>query len=360
MERDVNRRRFLGASTLLIGALAGCPGGQPEETPATTPSPSPEETPTATPTPEEPMAEMGAEVTVRQESGKTVYWVLPGERRLSPTVFGTPDNPRFGADLLEFRIEQAKQLPEPLSNAIPQLLQDLPSLVAVPEQAREPVDSPIAHEKLTEPTLFSDNAQITSGEFEVTYKDQRPYDRPGAPGDTPDEADLTATFTDPAENEYELQLDHIVQPPIPGYETGGGVMTGAWHHGVTGTGSPLMPKLFAYGAFWGVGNVLVNGEVATEDGFRVIHFMTTQTVRDQDYRLALDEELPLPAESTIAGRAHHTHGVVLPIRPTPDGPVFDPVPTAFELPNGNPQPFIHAMWEQEELVNSPFKQEMSG
>lgn len=294
------------------------------------------------------------QVVARQEQGETFYWVLPGERRLSPSVFGTPENPRFGTAMLEYRIEQAKGLPEPLGNAVPQLLADLPPLVAAPENARKPVqdEETIAQQVFTQPTLYSNNAEVTSGQFEVTYNDYRPYDLRGPPGETPDTVDLTATFTDPADNEYELAFDHIVQPPIPGYRTGGGVMIDAWHHGKTGTGSPLMPQLYNYGAFWGIGNVLVNGEVADEN--KLIHFMTTQTVRDARYRLVLDEELPLAPENTIAGQVHHTHGVVLPITATPEGPVHEPVKTAFELPNGQPQPFIHGMWEQEELVEAPF------
>lgn len=259
--------------------------------------------------------------------------------------------------MLQARIEEAKNLPEPLGNAIPQLLEDLPSLVAAPEDAREEItdggEDTIAHEVFTEPTLYSDEAEVTSGEFEISYDDHRPYDLRGPPGETPDTVDLEATFTDPADNEYELEFDHVVQPPFPGYETAGGVMVDAWHHGQTGTGSPLMPKLYAYGAFWGVGNVLVDGEVADEN--KVMHFMTTQTVRDSQYRLVLDEELPLDPENTIAGQLHHTHGVVLPITVTPEGPVHEPVETAFELPNGETQPFIHAMWEQEDLVEASFE-----
>ena len=32
--------------------------------------------------------QIGREVKVKQEPGKTVYWVLPGPRRLSERVFG--------------------------------------------------------------------------------------------------------------------------------------------------------------------------------------------------------------------------------------------------------------------------------
>jgi plastocyanin len=347
----LTRRSLLAAgSATAVGAFAGCVGAESTGSASGTRNDNADENGTA--------SDSGRDVTVRQEPGNAFYWVLPGERRLSPQVFGTPENPRRGSALLESRIEQAKGMPEPLDEAVPQLLQDLPPLVAAPEAGREPIgDSEsdgIAQEKFTEPTLYSDNAEVTSGSFEITYQDRQPYDLPGEPGDTTDSVDLDAQFTDPAGNEYEIEHDHVVQPPIPGYETGGGVMSGGWLHGITGTGSPLLTEVYTYGASWGVGNVRVNGEVATEDGFRVIHFMTTQTVRDERYRMALDEEMPLAPDETIAGRIHHTHGVVLPIRPTPDGPVFDPVPTAMELPNGETQPFIHAMWEQEELVEGPF------
>ncbi|WP_090612752.1 cupredoxin domain-containing protein [Natrinema salaciae] len=304
-------------------------------------------------------------VTARQEPGNAVYWVRPGPRPLSPMVFGTEANPRTGTDLLEARIEQASRLPSPLGEAVPQLLEELPFLVAAPDEAREPIDDSdgnsngsngdsIAQQRLAEPTLYSNDAEVTSGAFEISYRDHRPYDLPGQPGDTPDQVDLDAQFTDPAGNEYELEHDHVIQPPIPGYETGGGVLTGGQLHGISGTGSPLFPQVYTYGASWGVGHVTINGERATDDGMRVIHFMTTQTVRDEQYRMALDEEMPLDPDTTIAGQAHHTHGVVLPIKPTPDGPVYAPVPTAFELPNGETQPFVHAMWEQDEIVEGPF------
>jgi hypothetical protein len=305
-------------------------------------------------------------VTVRQEEGQAFYWVLPGKRRLSPQVFGTPDTPRNGTDLLEARIEQAKGLPEPLGNAVPQLLEDLPILVAAPEEMREPVDGEsrtggsgqesggIAMQRTAVPTPFGDDAQVTSGQFEIAYNDHQPYDLPGAPGDTADTVDLDAAFTDPAGNEYVIEFDHVVQRPIPGYETGGGVKVGGNLHGISGSGSPLMAQTHNYGACWGVGNVRINGEVCEQNRRKVIHFMTTQTVRNQQYELALDEEMPLSPDETIAGQPHHTHGFVQPITATDEGPVFEPVKTAFELPSGETQPFIHAMWEQDEIVEGPF------
>ncbi|WP_246308090.1 hypothetical protein [Halorarum salinum] len=143
---------------------------------------------------------------------------MPGPRRLSPQVFGTPENPRFGSDLLEARIEQAKGSPEPLGNAVPKLLEDLPPLVAAPEAAREEVggEDELVHEVFTEPTLYSDEAEVTDGEFEISHRDRRPYDLRGPPGETPDTVELDARFTDPAGNEYELEFDHVVQPPVPG------------------------------------------------------------------------------------------------------------------------------------------------
>jgi len=283
-----------------------------------------------------------AEVKVSQEPGKVVYWVLPGKRPLSKMVFGTPDNPKA---TVADKIKEAR-------GPVKELLKKLPFLVGAPLKARGVNEAGDKFTVLKVPTLFSNKAMITSGEFYITYKDNQPYDMPGKPGATKDAVDLISKFTDPAGNKYELKVKHVIQPPIPGYETAGGVMTNAFHHGTTGTGSPLMPRVYTYAAFWGVGDVIVNGEVV--DRNKVMHFMTTQTVRDKEYNLALDEDLPLKPENTIAGQIHHTHGVVLPIKATPKGPVFDPVKTAFKLPNGMRQPFIHIMYEQDTIVKGPF------
>lgn len=83
--------------------------------------------------------------------------------------------------------------------------------------------------------------------------------------------------------------------------------------------------------------------------------MTTQNVRDQNYNFTTSEGLPLMSNETFSGQIHHTHVIVRPIKITPEGPIFDPVKTGFTLPNGMKQPFIHVMFEQDEIVNDTFK-----
>lgn len=281
-----------------------------------------------------------------QSPGKVVYWVLPGPRKLDPGVFGTPGHPSM---TFKDKLQAAEQAvaAKKMPPSVPQLLKDLPFLVGVPLKAR--VLDAKGHWWLKHPTLFSDKARIVSGDFTATYWDNVKKDPPGPPGKTSDKAQMTAHFTDPAGNNYRVVLDHVVKPPFPGYETGGGVLIDGYHHGNTGTGSPLMPKVKTYAAFWGVGGIYINGKLA--ESHRVMHMMTTEIVRDRDYRLALDGEMPLPAKRWhIKGQAHHTHLVVLPITPVKGrGPVFKPLKTAFILPNGKPQPFIHVMYEQDEI-----------
>lgn len=279
---------------------------------------------------------------VRQEPGGVVYWVLPGPRRLDPAVFGTPGNPDA---LLAPKIREAQQGPYPPS--VPQLLMDLPILVGLPVEARtETSDGDWVFEQ---PNPFSNQGRIVSGSFSAEFNDVVATDQSGAPGETPDSAAMTADFEDPAGNSYRVVLDHVVQPPLPGYETEGGVMIDSVHHGTTGTGTPLMPEVGTEAAFWSISEIFVNGE---SRGMRVAHLMTTEVVRDSDYQLVFQDDLPLaPGERQIADQAHHTHLMVLPIEPGPMGPTFAPVPTAFELPNGMNQPFMHIMYEQDEIVD---------
>jgi len=287
------------------------------------------------------------QLTVKQDPNKIVYWVLPGPRRLSKKVFGTPDHPKMLAmDKIKAaeKMVAAKKMPP----SVPELLKKLPILVGVPMMARK--QDKHGNWIFAKPSLFSDKAMIVSGSFTAHYTDVVKKDPPGPPGKTPDKATMEAKFTDPAGNKYRVVLDHVVKPPFPGYETQGGVMLNGRHHGSTGTGSPLMPEVKTYAAFWGVGDVYINGKLAQPH--RVMHMMTTEVVRDKDYKLALDEDLPLsPSQRHIKTQKTHTHLVVLPIMPVKGkGPTFKPLQTAFKLPNGMYQPFLHIMYEQDTIV----------
>jgi len=284
---------------------------------------------------------------VKQDSGNVVYWVMPGPRELSPEVFGTPDNPKMR---LKPKVREAQGMVAAgkAPPSVPKLLKDLPILVGVPVKARTTMDDGRT-QVLKQPTPFSDDGLIVSGNFEAKFWDEVNKDTPGKPGDTPDQAKMTAEFTDPQGNEYKVVLDHVVKPPFPGYETDGGVMLSDYHHGGTGTGSPLMPQVWTLGAFWGVGEVHVNGELRSKK--RVMHLMTSETVRDNDYHLALQEEMPLsPDEWLVKGQPHHTHLIVMPIQATKKGPKFKPLETAFKLGGGKKQPFMHIMFEQDTVV----------
>jgi len=277
--------------------------------------------------------------TVKQDPGKTVYWVLPGPRQLSEAVFGTPGDPKRTLKPFLDKVDKAP---------VRDLLKQLPFLVAAPEQARGTNEDGNRYTMLKQPTPFSDKGRIVQGSFETTVYDRVTGDQKGPPGRTPDEVQLSAEFTDPAGNEYRLEWDHVVQPPFPGYDTQGGVFIDGWLHGTTGTGTPLMPKEYTRVAWWGVTHLHINGEKV---GTRVAHLMTTEVVRKNDYSLALDEEMPLDEdERFIPDQEHHTHLFVMPVKPVPGkGPQFAPVPTAFELPNGKQQPFIHVMFEEDQV-----------
>lgn len=283
---------------------------------------------------------------VQQESGKIVYWILPGPRQLDPAVFGSKDNPQMRA---KPKIQEAERMVAAgkMPPSVPGLLKELPILVGVPVMARKEDENGNLWLKM--PNLFSNKAEIVSGHFNATFTDVVKKDPAGPPGKTPDKATMEAFFSDPAGNEYRVVLDHVVKPPFPGYATEGGVMIDSFHHGASGTGSPLMPHVKTKAAFWGVGDVYVNGELTQPH--RVMHLMTTEVVRNRDYELVFEKDLPLPpGERHIRNQETHTHLVVLPVKAGKKGPEFSPLQTAFRLPNGMPQPFMHIMFEQDEIV----------
>jgi len=365
---------------LLACALCACQGP---------PSPEPVDGEPAGQAPprEEQRAARAAEerrLTVRQEPGRVYYWVAPGPRRVSEHVFGRPGRLREDK-LLRTKVAVAEEriAAEAMAPGVVDLIRKMPFLVGLPESAWE--DGTIIRAEwdtragelvpkddgdywYTRPTLFSDIAypvpdrEGKENHFELTYIDRISQDRHGPgilPLETPDDVELDIEFHDPDGNRYDLEISDVIMPPIPGYETQGGVMIDDYHHGRTPTGAPLMPKVYTLGAFWAIGRLYVNGEGPQ---IRVCHAMTTEVVRNSEYELVTEEELPLRPQERVGGeQAHHTHLVVIPIRPTFDGPtyapvvpVFDPVETAFTVKEGRlkgkKQPFIHIMFEQDEIV----------
>lgn len=288
--------------------------------------------------------EIGREVKVIQEPGNTVYWILPGPAKLDEQVFGTPE---FPMNTGEYKISKAK-------GAVKELFEKFPIMAGVPLGMRETNENGTKFTQTTIPTPVSNKASIVNGSFEVVYKDHQPYDLPATyPTKTLDNVSLHVDFNDPAGNQYEIKLKKLYQPPFPGFESGGGVITDAWMHGTTGIDSPLFPTIFTYGAFWGVGDIIVNGTTVDEDKW--VHFMTTQNVRDRNYHFTTNEGLPLMPNETFSGQVHHTHVIVRPIKITPEGPKFDPVKTEFTLPNAKKQPFIHVMFEQDHILSDALK-----
>ena len=333
---------FTAAAVLVAGGLLAACGGQTEL--------------------REVAKESTSQVTVQQDWGSVAYWIEPGPRRLDSEVFGTPQDPKF---TLKEKLAQGEEmgLPGPIMD----LMRDLPPLVSAPMPARETSGGEFT--MFTQPTIFSDNAvplgfsEDDGARLEATLTDRVESDIPEEPFNTHDEVEMDLEFHDPDGNHYRVEMTRLVQPPLPGYETGNGVVLDRDLHGVTGTGTPLMPSEYTHAAFWGFGDLYVNGERRAN---RLVHLMTTEVVRNEEYELVFDGDLPLSSdERHIEDQTHHTHVVILPIetyKPMPmmgpllgigpTAPRHAPVPTEYELPNGQTQKAIHIMFEEDEITNT--------
>lgn len=303
-------------------------------------------------------ANQNVAVKAQQDAGKRVHWILPGPRRIDPHVFGTPEagpsTPQRGDDHIAHKIWYYEQhRPEVVGllagdDAHPAL----PLPVGLPEGARGTNAAGDRYTQTTIPVPFSDNtvgsdeSPALDGELDLTYIDRSGFEGHG----DGDEIDLDIWLTDPDGHRYEFDIHHL-ETHDGAHIHGRGVMTGVYIHGEMPIGTPLMPTQYAFGSLWAIGDVLIDGEVTSEQNRdRVIHLMTTQSVRTADYELAIDAELPLGAHGNpdpYLGRQTVTHAFLPPIQQTADGPRFVPLQTAFELPNGKPQPFIHFMFDED-------------
>lgn len=230
-------------------------------------------------------------VTARQSAGAT-YFILPGPRRLDPSVFNTPYEP-LGFD------------PAPKG------------LLGVPTKARNASDG--AYTITKQATPFSDWAESSNdGSFHMTLVDATAVD--GAT--TKDRVDFEASFTAPDGQRYRVTARKAI-PHGGAYPFFGGVVTNHLLHGVTGVGTRLMPTEYTYAAFWAVGDVY-KGDVRIAD-HQLIHAMVTEFVRGENYKLAFDSEVG----DLTSGGGKTVHLMVAPYRITPNGLQPAPLKTGF-------------------------------
>jgi len=279
-----------------------------------------------------------------EQDGGDVYWLLPGPRKLSPTVFGTPGDPKR---LVEPMIEAARASGGP--PAVPGLLKGLPLLVGLPlDGSWGRRETPDGGWILEHGSPFGDKMKPCAGAdnyFRCTFHD-RQLDDGRRLFDTQDTVEFDCAFQDPQGNSYEVELVKVFQPPIPGWDTEGGVLMNSELGGDTGTFIPLLPRAYSHATVWGVGKISVNGEAPVT---RVVVLFVTEKIRTEEGHLALDEEMPLDRNGVQA------HLLVPPIEPIPgQGPTKRPVPTAFKLPPGAPfehQPFICVFFPSAEITS---------
>jgi hypothetical protein len=248
---------------------------------------------------DDPRDVLGGPLAVQgeQEQG-SVNWVLPGKRELDPTIFGTADDP--------------KGTEKPAM------------LVGAPVPAREP--APDGGQRTKPATPFSDKAEQVQGSVDMTLIDATATDA----ATTDDRIDFEATFTAPDGAEYRVVIDKAASHGtfIP---TGGGVITNFIQHGVTGWGTRLMPTEYDDAALYGAATIFRDGERIAKG--RPAHVMVTEFVRGESYELVTDDN--------VEPGARHLHLMIFPFDRLGN---HDAVPTGFELPNGEQQPFLHIMY----------------
>jgi len=244
-------------------------------------------------------------VKITQSSGG-VYVALPDHRKLDPNVFGTPKMPRAFAGT--------------------------PAIDGLPPAARNTEGD---HYTTAKPlTPFGDKFMTMGGaSLDLQLTDATATD--AAKSD--DKVQLRASWKDKDGNTYEVRCCRMLATRGVEYPTFGGVVTNTLMHGSTRIGTGLMPTEYVYAAFWGMGEIRKNGEVLQQP--RLIHGMLTEYVRKGGYALAED--------AGVTPTTRHFHLIAPPFMPNMEQGRFDqsPVKTGFTLPNGQPLPFWHVMFE---------------
>jgi len=249
------------------------------------------------------------EVNIEQNSGG-VFVILPSKRKLDPNVFGTPEAPRAFAGT--------------------------PGINGLPPAARETSDG--KYTVMKKPSPFGNKyVTMANGNLNIEALDATATDA----SETKDEIKFTASWEDENGNTYAVRCCEMLAAHGLEYPTFGGVVTNTIMHGSSRIGTALMPTEFVYFAFWGMGEVVKNGEVL--DKPRLVHGMLTEYVRKEGYELAFDEEV-------TPGRRHF-HLMVPPMMPKAEEQIFvhKDVKTGFKLPNDMELPFWHVMFENLEI-----------
>lgn len=245
------------------------------------------------------------DVTIDQSSGG-VFVALPDNRKLDPVVFGTP--------------------------AMPLVFSGTPIISGLPTMMRNEANGAFTTAKPMSP--FGDaNMVMADGKLMLKLHDETATDA----ATSKDKVELMASWKDKDGNSYEVRCCKMLATHGVDYPTFGGVVTNTILHGSSGIGTPLMPTEYVYAAFWGMGQVLKNGEVIAQP--RLIHGMLTEYVRGPGYTLDFDKDVS-PTRTQF-------HLIVPPAMPNmkEGGFTMKPLDTGFKLPNGKTLPFWHVMFE---------------
>lgn len=263
---------------------------------------------------EDPLPLIGGpvRVSITQNDGQ-VFVALPDNRELDPVVFGSPDMPlAYGG---------------------------FPIVQGVPPQMREVQNGTYTQIKQKSP--FGDaHTTMPGASLQLTATDATLTDA----AQSEDSVQMTASWKDKEGNTYTVICCKKLQTAGVEHPTFGGVVTNHILHGLSRVGTPLFPTVMTQVAFWGAGEVKKNGEVV--DGPRPVHGMLTEYARTGAYELAFDDE--------VSPSARHFHVMVAPVMPAEGTGELQPSPvkTGFTLPNGEPLPFWHVMFENVETQAS--------
>jgi len=223
----------------------------------------------------------------------TALWQFPDKRALDPALFGTPAAP-LNVELL------------PLGNRL------------------SSADGS-TYTTIKNPSMFSNNIKMTTGEFKMSVVDATAKDGMKSQ----DEVAMEASFVSPTGQNIRVTMNKII-PKGPDHPFFGGVGTNVLMHGGTGIGTPLVAEEFSYITAWGIGDIYVDGTLA--DSKRVVHIMVSERTRDDEFKVGFGVAKPDELEIHLA---------MPPLKGSPTGPLPSPVPTGVMMPNGQEQPFIH-------------------